>query len=89
MDDLSFIKHFKITMAPDDGGDAIGLGNYDQGATPAGKDIVLTTLNPANILDAWKTDSAIFTLEVTGTLPTTSWKIDIVIDFAGSAKYTK
>lgn len=87
VDDLSFIRHFRITMAPDDGGDAIELGTYDQGATPAGKDIVLTTLNPANIFDAWKTDSAIFTLEVSGTLPTTSWTIDVVTHFAGSATY--
>ena len=87
--DLSFIKHFRVTMAPDDGGPAIELGTYDEGDQPAGKDITLKTLNPANIFDAWKTDSAIFTLEVAGTLPTTSWTIDIVTHFAGSAKYSK
>ncbi len=85
--DLSFIRHFKVTMAPDDGGTPIELGTYDQGDMPAGKEITLTTLNPANIFDAWKTDSAIFTLEVAGTLPTTSWSIDIVTHFAGSATY--
>lgn len=87
VDDLSFIQHFRITMAPSDGGTPIELGTYDQGATPAGKDIVLTTLNPANIFDAWKTDAALFTLEVTGTLPTHSWTIDVVTHFAGSATY--
>jgi hypothetical protein len=87
--DLSFIQHFRITMAPSDGGAAIELGSYDQAGTAPGKAIALTTLNPANILDAWKTDTAIFTLEVTGMLPTAAWTVDTVIDFAGTAKYSR
>ena len=89
VDDLSFIKHFRVTMAPDDGGTTVELGTYDQAGNAGSKEITLTTLNPANILDAWKSDSAIFTLEVTGTLPTTAWTVDIAIDFAGSVKYTR
>jgi hypothetical protein len=114
VDDLSFIRHIRITMAPGSGGGApIELGTYDAAtatskkgngnengngngngkgeATASGtgsaKEITLTTLNPANVLDAWKTESALFTLEIAGTLPTTSWSADVIIHFAGSAKY--
>ncbi len=118
VDDLSFISHIRITMAPGSGGGApIELGTYDAPsatgnkgngngngngnsngngnakseatASSAGssKEITLTTLNPANVLDAWKTESALFTLEIAGTLPTKSWSADVIIHFAGSAKY--
>ena len=112
VDDLSFIRHIRITMAPGScGGAPIELGTYDaptaasnkgngkgcgngngkseatNSSTGPGKDITLTTLNPANVLDAWKTESALFTLEIAGTLPTTSWSADVIIHFAGSAKY--
>jgi hypothetical protein len=112
VDDLSFIRHIRITMAPGSGGGApIELGTYDAptaasnkgngnsngngngknettaSSTAPSKDITLTTLNPANVLDAWKTESALFTLEIAGTLPTKNWSADVIIHFAGSAKY--
>lgn len=87
VDDLSFIQHLRITMAPDGGGQPIELGTYAPAGTPAGKELTLTTLNPVNVLDAWKTESAIFTVEIAGTLPSTSWTADVIVHFAGSARY--
>jgi hypothetical protein len=87
--DLSFIHHLRITMAADGGGAPIELGSYDpRGGAAVGAEIGLTTLNPINVLDAWKTDSATFTLEIAGALPTNDWTGDVTVHFSGMAKYS-
>lgn len=87
--DLSFIRYLRISMSGHEGHSAIELGTYDADIDgSSGAEITLTTLNPVNVLDAWKTESATFTLEVAGSLPTSSWTADITVRFAGKAKYT-
>jgi len=87
--DLAFIHHLRITMAADGGGAPIELGTYDPPAGgTVGRQIALTTLNPNNLLDAWKTDSATFTLEIKGALPTADWTGDVTVHFSGMVKYT-
>lgn len=87
--DLSFISYLRVTMHANDGSEAIELGVYDPApGTVVGKEISLTTLNPINIFDAWNTESATFTLEVAGALPTTDWTGDVVVHFSGKVKYT-
>jgi hypothetical protein len=87
--DLSFIRHLRITMAASDGSAIIELGTYDSapGGSPS-SEITLTTLNPVNVLDAWNAESAVFTLDVAGTLPTRAWTADVTVRFAGKAKYS-
>jgi hypothetical protein len=88
--DLSFIHALRVTMAADGGGAApIELGSYEASPGAAvGPELRLTTLNPVNVLDAWKTESATFTIEVAGALPTTDWTADVTAHFSGVAKYT-
>jgi hypothetical protein len=87
--DLSFIHHLRVTMAPDDGSEAIELGVYEPapGAT-VGNEIHLTTLNPINVFAAWNTESAKFTLEVVGALPEQDWTGDVTAHFSGTIKYS-
>lgn len=87
--DVSFIHFMSISMSADADSDPIVIGSYDPAAgTTVGDQLKLTTLNPVNILDAWKTDTATFTLQIAGTLPTNAWTADVSINLSGSAKYT-
>jgi hypothetical protein len=85
--DLTFIHNLRVTMS-DGVHDPIELVDYQQ---PAGgntdKVLSLESTNPVNALDQWKTDSATFTLEVAGALPSHSWTADMTVHFAGSFKY--
>ena len=87
--DLSFIHYMRITMAPDDGSEAIELGVYEPApGAVVGDEISLTTLNPINVFAAWNTDQAKFTLEIVGTLPEHDWKGDVTAHFSGKIKYS-
>ena len=85
--DLSFIHHLRVVMTPDGGGTPIELGTYAPAGAASGRSISLTTLNPINILDAWNTESATFTVEIAGALPTTDWTGDVTAHFGATAKY--
>jgi hypothetical protein len=87
--DLSFIHFMSISMSADADSTPIVIGSYEPATgSTTGNQLKLTTLNPVNILDAWKTDTATFTLQLAGTLPTSDWTADVSIDLSGSAKYT-
>jgi hypothetical protein len=85
--DLGFIKNLRITMA-DGAHEPVVVLDYEQapGAT-AGTELTMGTANPINTFDQWKTDSATFTMEVGGTLPSNAWTVDLTIRFAGKARY--
>lgn len=86
--DLSFIHYLRVTMAPDDGSEAIELGGYEPAAGAAvGDEIHLTTLNPINVFAAWNADRAIFTLQIVGALPEHDWTGDVTAHFSGKLKY--
>src|SRR3954466_15864984 len=87
--DLSFIHYLRVTMAADDGSEAIELGVYEPAPGAAvGGEIGLTTLNPINVFAAWNPDKAKFTLEVVGNLPEQDWKGDVTAHFSGKLKYS-
>jgi hypothetical protein len=87
--DLSFIKFMSVSMSADADSAPTVIGSYEPATGAAvGNQLKLTTLNPVNILDAWKTDTATFTLQLAGTLPTSDWTGQVSIDLSGSAKYT-
>ena len=87
--DLSFIRSLSLSMTVDGTSAPVALGSYEPAAgAPAGDQISLTTVNPVNILEAWKTDSATFTLQIVGQLPTNDWAGDVSLDLSVSAKAT-
>ncbi len=93
VDDLSFIHYLRITMSAEGDEtafqDPIEIGLYEPAAgTTVGDRISLATLNPIDVLDAWQTESATFTLEIAGTLPAHDWTGDVTVRFAGTAKYS-
>jgi hypothetical protein len=86
--DMSFLKLLRVTMSSANIAEPVELGSYE--AVPgaaATNEINLTSLNPIDIFDAWNTDSATFTLQLAGSLPTTDWTADVIVRFSARAKY--
>jgi hypothetical protein len=86
--DFGFLHNFRLLMS-DNVHDPVELVSYESDPTaPPSNVLTLTTANPVNIFDQWKTSSATFTIEVAGTLPPNAWSIDLGIRFSAKAKYT-
>jgi hypothetical protein len=87
--DFAFLRALRITMAPTGGTTpAVELINYEKkdGAV-IGATLSIPSKNPVNILEQWKADSAIFNVEVAGTLPSEAWTIDMSVHFSGKVSY--
>ena len=87
---FDFLSTLRVTMAPQDGSTpAVELINYQKGGTTVvGSTLTIPAVNPVNILDEWKTDSATFTVQISGTLPAQDWTVDMHVHFAGQVSYT-
>ena len=85
--DISFIHLLRLTMS--DGKNApVELGSYERmPGDPLTKELELAALNPLDVFEAWNTDSATFTLQVAGTLPTADWTAEVSVRFSARAKY--
>ena len=89
--DFTFLRMLRLTMADEtDQSKSIELINYQQQpGGGAGDTLTMTSANPVNALDEWKSDAAIFTIDIAGTLPTQAWAADVVMRFGGSLKYSR
>ncbi|HEX3693778.1 MAG TPA: hypothetical protein VH374_00205 [Polyangia bacterium] len=89
--DFSFIHMLRLTMADENNqATSVELINYEQptNAAPSAT-LTMVSANPANALKEWMSDSAIFTIDVAGTLPTGDWSADVTMKFGGSIKYSR
>jgi hypothetical protein len=86
---FDFLRSLRVTMAPNDGSSApVELINYERvGVGSVGGTLSIPSQNPVNILDQWKTDSAKFTVALSGTLPEQDWSVDLSVHFAGKLSY--
>lgn len=86
--DFSFLHSLRITMTPKGSKTVTELINYTRpdGAT-VGKTLSIDSLNPVNILDQWKADSATFNVQVEGELPSANWTFDMSVHFSGQVSY--
>ena len=86
---FDFLRALRITMAPMDGSTAaVELINYEKAdGAVVGSTLSIPSVNPVNILDQWKADSAAFTVQIAGTLPEQAWTIDLHAHFAGKVSY--
>jgi hypothetical protein len=68
----------------------VEIVDYQRQPGAAASDVLdMSSANPVDTLDHWKTDSATFTLEVVGALPADPWAVDLTIRFAGKARYQR
>lgn len=86
---FDFLRALRITMAPKGyEADPIELIYYDKAdGAVVGNTLTIASRNPVNILDQWKAESAIFSLQVAGMLPEEDWSIDMVMHFSGKISY--
>jgi len=87
--DFKFLTMLRLTMSDDKNpGKSAELINYVQKpGAPASATLTMVSANPVNTLDHWKSDAAVFTMDIAGTLPEIDWTIDITVRFSGSLKY--
>jgi hypothetical protein len=87
--DFAFLDSLRVVMQDDARKKApVEILSYERGeiATPTPV-LYLPAGNPANVIEQWKTDAAVFTLEVAGTLPERLWSVDVTLSFAGKASW--
>jgi hypothetical protein len=89
--DFGFVRYLRLTMSDDsNNANAIDLINYERDdAAPASKVLKMIAANPVNALEKWKTKSALFTIDVAGTLPEHDWTADITVRFGGKINYQR
>jgi hypothetical protein len=85
------LHYLRLTMSDDgNNANAVELINYERDDA-AGPSPVLKMIaaNPVNALEKWKTKSALFTIDVAGTLPEHDWVADITVRFGGKISYQR
>jgi len=89
--DFSFVRYLRMTMSDtSDNSNAVELINYERDdSAPPSNVLKMTAANPVNALDKWKTKSALFTIDIAGTLPDNAWTADVTIRFAGNIHYER
>jgi hypothetical protein len=87
--DFNFLRFLRITMAPTDStAEPVELINYEKAdGAVVGAILTIPAKNPVNILEQWKADSAVFNVQVGGSLPDQAWTIDASVHFAGKVSY--
>jgi hypothetical protein len=89
--DFSFVHYLRLTMSDDgNNANAVELINYERDGSAAPSPVLtMIAANPVNALEKWKTKSALFTIDVAGTLPEHDWVADITVRFGGKIRYQR
>jgi hypothetical protein len=89
--DFGFVRYMRLTMSDDaNDANAIELMNFEKDpSAPPSAVLKMVSVNPLNALEKLKTESALFTVEVAGTLPDHDWAMDITVRFAGKIHYQR
>jgi hypothetical protein len=87
IDNFDFMKNMRVSMS--DGAHApIELVDYTRvDGAPSTNVLTVESANPVNTLDEWKTDTATFTVDIAGALPSGDWTLDVSVRFAGKIVY--
>jgi hypothetical protein len=89
--DFGFVRFLRLTMSDaSDNSNAVELINYERDPAAAPSNVLkMIAANPVNALEKWKTKSALFTIDVAGTLPDNDWVADVTIRFGGKIHYQR
>ena len=87
IDNFDFLKNMRLSMS-DGVHPPVELIDYERvDGAPSTNVLTVESANPVNTLEQWKTDSATFTLDVAGAMPTGDWAVDVSVRFAGKVVY--
>jgi hypothetical protein len=89
--DFNFVHFLRLTMSDDtNNANAVELIDFQRDDSAAPSPVLkMIAANPVNALEKWKTKSALFTIDVAGTLPEHDWVADITIRFGGKIRYQR
>ena len=89
--DFGFVRYLRLTMSDDaSNANAIELINNEKDPSATASAVLkMVSANPLNALEKLKTESALFTIDVAGTLPDHDWAVDITVRFAGKIHYQR
>jgi len=89
--DFGFVHYLRLTMSDEtNGANAVELINYQRDDAAAPTNVLkMVAVNPVNALEKWKTKSALFTVDVAGTLPAHDWAADMTVRFGGKIQYQR
>jgi hypothetical protein len=89
--DFGFVHYLRLTMSDEgNNANAVELINYERADAAAPSPVLkMIAANPVNALEKWKTKSALFTIDIAGTLPEHDWVADITVRFGGKISYQR
>lgn len=89
IEDFSFVRKMKIVLS-DGKNEPLDLASFDRdnGDTTETNTLTFKTVSPSDTLKMWQTDSVTFNLDLTGTVPTEAWSMDVVVRFSGDFAYS-
>jgi hypothetical protein len=89
--DLSFLRRLRVTATSPKAEAArrapIEVVNYQRAEGDIGATLALPTGPPADVTELWQDSSMLFTLEITGQLPTVAWSADVGLSFGATVSY--
>jgi hypothetical protein len=90
--DLTFLHRLRITatspMAAAAGRAPIEVVRYQRDpSAEVGATLTLPTQPPADVTELWQDSALLFTLEITGILPTVAWAADVGMSFGATITY--
>jgi hypothetical protein len=90
--DLVFLSKLRITatspQAQTQGAKPVEVARYERAdATEVGARLELVTTPPADVTQLWTGTDLLFTLEITGQLPTVPWSADVGLRFGATVSY--
>lgn len=89
-EDLSFLRSLRVTIAGVDelqpNATPVEIATY-QSTGPAGAELVMPRVPPADVTSAWRADQVIITVEAIGTMPAQAWSVDVSGRFSAKLKY--
>ena len=90
--DLSFLRRLRVTATSPKADAAkrapIEIINYQRAVEgDVGATLALPTAPPADVTELWQDSSMLFTLEITGQLPTVAWSADVGLSFGATVTY--
>jgi hypothetical protein len=88
IEDFSFLREMRITIS-DEVNAPFELASFERDdAAPKDGGVLVMKVNPeVDTLDAMKTESIGFVIDLSGSLPKVNWSMDIRIDMAGEVQY--
>lgn len=88
VEDLSFVRSLRITVAPAEGGVPVEIARYNRDLDgPAGPVLIMREDPAPDVIEAWQSERSVIAVEATGTLPERDWSVDVTVTYGLRVTY--